>query len=98
MSGPSLDSILSMINTHSMANPLVKVAVDSDDVCADMLVLYKQYDNLIGKHIRVTLDNSPVIDTYGVRKHAYTSVFTQFVSNKHVRLFDGPPNSVQPML
>lgn len=96
MSGLSLDSILKMINTRSMANPLVKVAVDCDDVWADMLALYKQSDNLIGKRIRVTLDNSPVIDTCGVRKHVYTSCFAEFVNNKHVRLFDGPPNSVSP--
>ena len=51
---------------------------------------------MIGKRIRVTLDNSPVIDTSGVRKHIYTSVFAEFVSNKHVCLFDGPSNSVNP--
>ena len=96
MNGPSLDSILRMINTRSMDDPVVKVAVDSDDVWADMLAVYKQSDGLIGKRIRVTLDNSPVIDTCGVRKHIYTSVFAEFVSNKHVRLFDGPPNSVRP--
>lgn len=96
MNGPSLDSIVRMVNTHSMSDPVVKVAIDSDDVWADMLAVYKQSDNLIGKRIRVTLDNSPVIDTCGVRKHIYTSVLAEFVTNKHVRLFDGPPNSVSP--
>ena len=96
MNGPSLDSIVKMINTRTMANPVVKVSMDSDDVWADMLAMYKQSDNLIGKPIRVTLDDSPVIDTCGVRKHVYTSVYAEFVNNKHVRLFDGPPNSVSP--
>ena len=95
MNGP-LDSIVRMINTHSMTDPVVKVAIDSDDVWANILAIYKQSDNMIGKRIRVTLDNSPVIDTSGVRKHVYTSVFAEFVRYKHVCLFDGPPNSVSP--
>ena len=66
MNGPSLDSVVKMINTRTMANPVVKVAVDSDYVWADMLAMYKQFDNLTGKYIQVTLDDSPVIDTRGV--------------------------------
>ena len=31
MSGPSLESIVKMINTRSMSDPIVKVGVDSDD-------------------------------------------------------------------
>ena len=96
MNGPSAESILKMVNARSMSDPVVKVAVDSDDVWADVLAVYKQPRNLIGKRIRVILDNSPVIDTCGVRKHVYTSVFADFVSNKHVRLFDGSQNSVRP--
>ena len=96
MSGPSAESILKMINARSMSDPVVKVAVDCDDVWADMLAIYKQPRNLIGKRIRVILDNSPVIDTCGVRKHVYTRVFADFVSNKHLRLFHGPQNSVTP--
>ena len=45
MNGPSLYSIVRMINTHSMSDPVVKVANDSDDVWANMLAVYKQPDN-----------------------------------------------------
>ena len=41
MNGP-LDSIVRMINTHSMTDPVVKVAIDSDDVWADILAIYIQ--------------------------------------------------------
>ena len=96
MNGPSLECIVRMINFRTMSYPVVKVAVDSDNVWADMLALYKQSHDLIVKRIWVTLDNSPVIDICGVRKHVDTSVFADFVSNMHVCLFDGPPNSVSP--
>ena len=80
------------------SHPVVKVPIDSDDIWADMLALYKNCaDDFLGKRIRVTLNESPVIDTCGVRKHVYTSVFAEFVNNKHVRLFDGPPNYVRPL-
>ena len=98
MSGPTLEAILRMVNTHSLSYPVVKVPIDSNDMWADMLALYKNCaDDFLGKRIRVTLNNSPVIDTCGVRKHVYTSVFAEFVNNKHVHLFDGPPNYVRPL-
>lgn len=91
MSGATLEAILRMVNTHSLSCPMVKVP-------ADMLALCKNCaDDFLRKRIRVTLNNSPVIDTCGVRKHVYTSVFAEFVKNKHVRLFDGPPNYVRPL-
>ena len=62
MSGSSAESILKMINARSMSDPVVKVAmaVDCDDVRTDMLAIQKQPRNLIGKCIRVILDNSPI--------------------------------------
>ena len=97
MGGLSLESILRMVNVHTSSYKTVKVDIDQEDMWADMLALYKTSDqNMIGKRIRVILDDSPVIDTCGVRKQVYTTVFAEFVQNKHVRLFDGPTNYVRP--
>ena len=96
-SGLSLESILRMVNVHTSSYKTVKVAIDQEDMWADMLALYKTSDqNMIAKRIRVMLDDSPVVDTCGVRKQVYTTVFAEFVQNKHVRLFDGPANYVRP--
>ena len=69
MSGLSLESILRMVSIHTSSYKTMKVAIDQEDMWADMLALYKTSDqNMITKCIRVTLDDSPVIDTCGVRK------------------------------
>lgn len=81
MSSPSQESILRMVNAHYLPYQTVKVAIDQVDMWADMLALYKSSDNLVGRRtcIRVMLDNSPAIDTCGVRRRMYTTVYAEFV-------------------
>ena len=96
MKDPSMDDILKVVNKHTRSCRLVKVPIDSDDMWPDMLAFYKGPDKLAGTRLRVVLNDSPVVDTGGVRKQVYTTVFNQFVTNATVRLFEGPPNYVRP--
>ena len=43
------------------------------------------------------ISNQPVIDTGGVRRHIYSTLFNDFVSNKYFMLFEGPQHSVRPI-
>ena len=47
-------------------------------------------------HIRIRMFNMPAIDTGGVHCQIYTTTLREFAENKHMRLFDGPPNRLRP--
>lgn len=95
LSGPTLSSILQAASECYLYVPNIKIEVQSQDLWSDMVCLYK--DKLdFKKKLRISLDNQPAIDTGGVRRQVYTSVFTQFATNEHFRLFDGPNNCLRP--
>ena len=45
----------------------------------------------------VVLGSQPPVDTGGVRRQLYSTVFAEFAENKHIRLFDGPVNHRRPV-
>ena len=47
--------------------------------------------------LRIILDGKPSIDTGGVRRQVYSSVFDNFAHNHTIRLFDGPENHLRPV-
>ena len=49
-----------------------------------------------GVELCITLDNQPAIDIGGVIRQVYSSVFTEFPTNKFFQLFDGPINYLRP--
>lgn len=49
------------------------------------------------KQLRVALHNQPALDTGGVRSQVYSSVYGAFLSNKYVKLFDGPLHCRRPL-
>ena len=49
------------------------------------------------KQRRVTLHNQPALDTGGVRRQVYTSVYSDFLSNEYSQLFDGPLHHCCPL-
>lgn len=94
--GPTLTSILTMINKRFEQFPRVKLHVDADDFWADLVALYKACSMNFHTKLRVCIDNQPAIDTGGVRRQVYSRVFLDFANNKLVNLFDGPPNQLRP--
>ena len=72
------------------------MAVDSEDMWADMLAIYMCFT--LGE--RISLDNGPALDTGGVRRQVYTCVYNKFITNECMHLFEGPeimcdPSTVQ---
>ena len=63
-----------------------------------MLAFYKCSSQLSKKHLRVCHPNEPAIDTGGVHRETYTTVFSEFVHNDHIHLFDGLTNHLRPYL
>ena len=94
--GASLDSIVKVIMKHSRTLPVVKLHVDKDEMWSDLLSFYKCVSLPCKKRLRICLGGSSTIDTGGVRRQVYTTVYSDFVTNTHIRLFDGPENHVRP--
>ena len=89
--GPTLASILVAVSEHYIFTPKLKVAIESEDLWNDVVALYKK-----GVEVCITLDNQPAIDIGGVIRQVYSSVFTEFPTNKFFQLFDGPINYLRP--
>ena len=70
--------------------------MDSNDIWSDVTAVYKNYDDYNTK-LQVQLDNQPALDTGGVRRQMYTTVFRNFANDLTVCLFDGPPNNLRPI-
>ena len=94
--GPTLSSILTMLNKRFELLPRIKLQVDSDDMWADLVALYKNCSMDYYSKLRITLDNQPAVDTGGVRRQVYSRVFQNFANNETVCLFDGPLHNLRP--
>ena len=94
--GASLEDILKMLNVQYNRSATVKVQIDNNESWSDMLAFYKCSSQLSKKHLRVCHSNEPAIDTGRVRRETYTIVFSEFVHNDHIHLFDGPTNHLRP--
>jgi hypothetical protein len=95
--GPTLGAILEMVNDRFLQFPKLKVSVDFDDMWADMVGQCKSPNMYLHSRLRVILDGKPSIDTGGVRRQVYSSVFHNFAHNHTIRLFDGPENHLRPV-
>lgn len=96
-SGPELSSIMHMCTERFKIMPRFKLSIDSDDMWGDMMAAYKGHMDLQSQ-LRITLDNQPAIDTGGVRRQVYTTLYQDFAFNQTVKLFDGPINHLRPFV
>ena len=92
LAGPTLSSILKVVDARFAELPKKKVEIDPDDAWADTVAYYKLPQLNLNKRVRVVLGSQPPVDTGGVRRQLYSSVFAEFADNKHIQLFDGPVN------
>lgn len=97
LSGPSLHGLLKVHKMKFYGKPASKLHVDADDIWADTVGYYKSPCLKLDKPIRVVVDDSPAIDTGGVRRQVFSDVFELFADNKHAKLFEGPPNFLRPV-
>ena len=94
LEGPTLSTIVNMMNDQFQQRPVKKLEVDPDVVWQDMVVQYKSPKMDIMKQLRLTLLNQPAIDTGG---HVYNTVYGDFLSNKYIGLFEGSLHSRRPL-
>lgn len=85
-----------MMNFRFCSLPTIRLECDHTTAWADMVALYKGPRFNYRSKLRIVLANEPAVDTGGVRRQIYTSVFMDFANNKFVHLFEGPPNSLRP--
>ena len=96
LDGPTLQSIIKMINGRFVQFPRVKLSLDAEDMWGDMVAQYKCPSTSLQSQLRITLNRQPAVDTGGVRRQVYSTIFEDFATNKYIRLFDGPMNHIRP--
>ena len=97
LEGPTLSSIVRMLNAMFSKRSVTKLEVDTEDVWQDMVAHYKSPRINLTKRLRIGLLDQPAIDTGGVRRQVYNTVYDCFITNKYVKLFDGPSHSRRPL-
>ena len=93
----SLSLLLKMLNDRLDKLPRQRVQVDADNMWNDIVACYKRTSFRYLTHLQVNLDGQPAVDTGGVRRQLYTTVFHEFVSNRYLKLFDGPDHHLRPV-
>ena len=96
MEGPTLESILMMLNQKMETAESVAVTVHTNDMWRDILAHYKSGTVDFGKRLFIKLSDAPTIDAGGVRRQVYSTVYNEFQCNKHITLFTGPSHSLSP--
>ena len=96
LEGPTLSSLLRMVNDRFRGLPTRKLHVDPEDLWTDVVAAYKGSLDFHSQ-IRVLLHGSPAIDTGGVRRQVFTRVFEAFANNEVFRLFEGSDNHLRPI-
>ncbi|XP_019852817.1 PREDICTED: uncharacterized protein LOC109582514 [Amphimedon queenslandica] len=94
--GPTLESILSMLNQKMESAKSVVVTVHTDDMWRDIVRHYKSGSVDFGERLFIKLSNTLAIDAGGVRRQVYSTVYNEFHCNKHIELFTGPLHSLSP--
>ena len=95
---PTLESLVQMLVAHYCASFVIKVSIDADDVFQDVVSFYKSPQADVSKRLRFRVHGAPVIDAGGVRRQVFTTIFSEFATNKVLPLFEGPPHSLHPAL
>ena len=100
LEGPSISSIVTFMTNYFEANckATVKIDLDLDSAWQDMVGYYKSSKADFNVAIRIALTGELSIDTGGIRRQAYTQVYSEFAQNKHIHLFDGPTNLLRPVV
>ena len=88
LSGPTLYSLLMMMNRHYEEKPMIKVDTDFADVWEDDIAFYKSARLDLSKQIFVRVNDQPTIDVGGVRAQFYSTVYNLFTKNGKITLFD----------
>ena len=78
LSGPTLESILIIMNRCHAEQPMIKVDINSTEAWEDAIALYKSSRLDLSKQIRVRINDQPAIDVGGVRAQLYSTVFDLF--------------------
>ena len=94
--GPTLESILLMLNWKTNYAEMVTVTIHTDHIWRDLLRHYKSGIVDFEKQLYIKLSDAPAIDAGGVRRQVYSTVYNEFQCNKHERLFTGPSRSLSP--
>ncbi|XP_019858580.1 PREDICTED: uncharacterized protein LOC109586805 [Amphimedon queenslandica] len=94
--GPTLESILLVLNQKMEHAESVIVTVHTNDMWHDILRHYKAGTVDFGKQLFIKLSNTLAIDAGGVRRQVYSTVYSEFQCNKHIELFTGPLHSLSP--
>ena len=96
LEGPTINSILEVLNDAFGIRSVIKIEVDPEELWQDMVAQYKSLKMDVTKRLRIRFEQQPAVDTGGVRRMVYSAVYTDFVNNKLVRLFDGPSHCCRP--
>ena len=96
LSGPTLQSILLMMNQCQAEQPVIKVDIDHAEAWEDTVAFYKSSRLDFAKQIRVRFNDQPAIDVGGVRAQLYSTVFDVFSQNRKITLFDGNVRRLRP--
>lgn len=96
--GPTVQSILPMINDRFQCFPKLKVNVDFNDAWSDLVAIYKRRNFSVLCRIAITINDSAAIDAGGVRRQLYTTVFEDFASNRIIHLFEGEMNCLRSVV
>ena len=91
-----MESILFLLNQKLESAESVAVTVHTDNMWRDILRHYKSGTVDFGKRLFIKLSNTLAIDAGGVRRQVYSTVYSEFQCNKHIRLFAGPLHSLSP--
>ena len=95
--GPTQEMLLKPVKDSFVDGRSHKIHVDSNDIWLDLVGAYKAGNIEFCRPSRILLDNSPAIDTGGVRRQVFNDVFQAFADNKHITLFEGPPRYLRPI-
>ena len=77
---------------------MLKFYIDPEDVWNDVVAYYKSGRVDTSMPVRIVLTDRPALDTGGVRRQVYNDVLNDIASNKHARVFEGPPRRLRPIV
>jgi len=96
LSGPTLRSILLLMNKRHSEQPVMRLDVDNATVWDDAIAFYKSKNVDFSKQIQVRINSERAIDAGRVRAQMYTTIYDIFAQNKKIVLLDGDPRHLRP--
>lgn len=102
LDGPTSESIRSLLRFSRITTSMTespRIRLEADDDCDDWVsaavTYYKcpQFD----PHVRISWRGQPAIDTGGVRRQFFSTVFQQLAFSDKYRVFEGPPDRLRPV-